>query len=262
MQNQVSPGEEFLTAIFTAQTSLAEYERAGVLSLIKTADPYVKRVFFPQEQGNGLGMECLCVCRELSVKYTAYIIAVSNRRTDFAARIKTADYGGIRNWIAAAGTFVGEQIYGQYLKAHLSIPNDPVKRQEYFRQIVNDVTTVSYTRITEEVRACNSPAPAQLVIEGLKTLNCPAYMQVLLSWQSTDFFSQTFKGLDLLQLLQRYPWLMEYNADVLSSDLAPVIDDRIASAPDLVSEWIKSPRGPSSYGLLTDEKWFTNGLTG
>ena len=262
MKNQINPGDEFLTAVLSAQTSLPDYERAGVLSLIKTADPYVKRVFFPQEPDSGLGMECLSACRELSVRYTAYIIAVSNRRTDFAARIKTADYGGIRSFITAAGKFVGEQIYGQYLNAHLSIPNDPVKRKNYFNQIVSDVTTVSYTRITEAVRACNSPAPAQLVIEGLKTLSCPAYMQVLLSWQSTDFFSQTFKGLDLLQLLQRYPWLMEYNADVLSGDLAPLIDDRIAENPDLVFEWLKSPRGPSSYGLLTDEKWFMNGLTG
>lgn len=245
--------EEFMNTVLKAQAEITSYTRTKLLQLIYTSDRDVRALFFPEEISSGLPAECEMKCRELAVRYVSMIISVSAQHRELAERLRNAGYKEIHLWLKAAGTGVGEDIYLAYLEERLHVPEERTERRAYFDGIVCALTTTAYKRVTEAVSAARSPAPAQLVIAALKVLDGRAYNEVLISWAKEEFFWKTFEGRDLLVLLQSYPWLSEYNVDVLSGVLTPYVDRRLRDDPKRVLEWIESPGGPASFGMLVRE---------
>lgn len=244
------PAEEFLNAVWEAQKSISAYVREKVILLAKTADAQVKALFFPEISDSGLKQECVLICREFSVRYASLILSLNRERPNLADKIWNVGYSGIACWLKMAGTKVGEDIYAEWLGKQLHLPKDPHDRMQYFSNIIDGLTTTFYIEVTKAISATRTPVPAQLIISALKVLDCKSYNSVIISWGKTKFFQETFANTDLFELLLSYPWLQEYNADVLSGELSPAINKQVHNNPNDVLKWIESPEGPRKYGLF------------
>lgn len=242
--------QEFLNVVLEAQDSISSYVREKVIVLAKTADEKVKALFFPETFDSGLEKRCVLVCREFSVRYACLILSLNRERPDFANKIWNSNYHNIADWIKMAGTEIGENIYAEWLKKKLHLPKEPFDQLHYFSNIIDGLTTIFYTEVTKAISATKTPVPAQLIISALKVLDCKSYNSVIISWGKTKFFQETFANTDLFELLLFYPWLQEYNEDVLSGELSPNINKQIHTNPTDVLKWIESPEGPRAYGLL------------
>lgn len=240
--------DAFLDVIAQAPNQMPDYLRKWMVKLSKAADDGVRELFFPEEAVPSFQLTLLC--RELSVRYVSYILAVSRQVPDLACRIQDASYTGIAKWVVNNGTAVGQELYNLYLNQHLAIPQEPRARSAYLSAISKAVTTTAFIRVTQIISASQTPVPAQLLIQALLVLGDRSYNDVISAWGRTDFFKTTYEGRALIDQLFSYSWLEEYKVNVLSDVLSPAIEGQAKKHPDRVLAWLESPTGPREYNLL------------
>lgn len=236
--------ENFLNVILVAadkkhELYLETYVRSYLIRLIKTADSAVNSLFFPNESSLAFDTITLLSNEELSARYILYTISGCQQCPDLSVLIKEKSYRHVADFISFHAKPIGEMIYRLYLQAHLKLPQTEAEKETYFTQLKEELITTNFEAVTKAVSSSHSPAAAQLIISGLKLLDVGTYNTVLLAWSQSDFFSKEFADLDLLHLLENYPWLEAYQADVLSSDFTDGIVKGVRDQPEKVKNWVE-----------------------
>lgn len=243
--NLIISSENFLNLILQAADKnsglyIEAYVRRCLTSLVKTADPDVKRLFFPEENEFAFDRITLLSNEELSARYILYTLSGCQQRPDLANLIKEKSYGHVSRFISFHAESIGEMIYGLYLNAFLLLPETAEDSEAYFNELKQRLVTTNFEAVTKTISISHSPAPAQLILSALKILDSVTYNAVLLAWAQSDFFSKEFPDLELLHLLESYPWLEACHADLLSGNLIDGIVQGAKKEPDTVKEWIKT----------------------
>ena len=245
--------EDFIPLILSAadsknRLSIEAFIRDTFVSLIKTADPEVNRLFFPAESSLLFDKITLLTYEELSARYLLYVISGCRLCPDFAALVKEKSYRQVNDFLSFHAEPIGELFYRLYLNKYLSLPETASDRDTYFRLLAERLITTDFQAVTKAVSSIHSPAPTQLLLSALKLLDSGTYNTVLLAWAKSDFFSTEFADLDLLHLLEHYPWLQEYHTDLLSDNFMKGILFGIQKNYPSVKEWIE--KGVVRYCLF------------
>lgn len=245
--------ENFLNLMLSAADKksdvyIEDYVRRCLTSLIKQADSDVNRLFFPAERGFIFTRMTLLTNEELSARYILYVVSGLQQRPDLAALVSEKSYRHVSNFLQYHAKSIGEMIFSLYLAKHLTLPEAEDKRDAYFNDLEHRLITSNFKSITKAVSISHSPAPAQLILSALKLLDSGVFHTVLLSWAQSEFFSKEFADLDLLHLLENYPWLEAYHADILSGHFTDSVIQGAKNDPVTVKQWIE--KGVNRYCLF------------
>ena len=224
------------------------YVNSSLISLIKTADPDVKQLFFPTEKGGDFDSITLLTYEELSARYILYVISGLQQYPDLAQMVSEKSYQQVNRFLTLHADSLGLLFLKLYLDANLKLQQTAGERESYFIRLTRQLTTTNFEAVTKAVSISHSPAPAQLIIAALKILDSGAYNSVLLSWAQSEFFTAEFADLDLLHLLENYPWLDRYHADILSESFGGGIIEGIKRNPEKTKDWIR--KNVIRYGLF------------
>lgn len=251
--NLITFNEDFLNLMISASDRkskiyIQDYVESGLISLVKSADLDAKQLFFPKECSFDFDRITLSVNEELAARYLLYVISGCQQCPDLSRLIQEKSYCGVSSYLSFHAESIGEMIFLFYLKNHLELPQTMGEKDAAFTALANALVTTNFEAVAKAVSVSHSPAPAQLILAALKLLDSCAYNTVLLAWAQSEFFSREFADVDLMHLLENYPWLEAYHVDVLSRKLNDDIVWGIKAQPDKAEAWVK--RSVLRYGLF------------
>lgn len=242
MSNISKLANQFITTILDgskrgSEASIEDFARSYLVSLIKSADPDAKKLFFSTESTFQFDLHELLRNEELARRYILYIISGLTQYPDIANRVKQKSFNHVSEVLTRNAKRIGESAYAAYLDKYIHIPDE--SKSEFFEYVQEKLITSNFEAVIKAVSAVHSPAPAQLIIAALEVLNSGVYTNVIVSWASSDFFSKTFPDIDLFHLIENYPWFEGHKTDVLSEHFTKDIISGIQRNKSDVESWTK-----------------------